>query len=75
MDNKLNVRQQCVLVAKKANGILGCIGRRISRGSRGVIIPLYLALMTWRTVSSSGPPLLKNVDKLKQNLAESVAGQ
>jgi len=34
MDNKLNIRQQCSLGAKKANSILGCI-TSIASSSRG----------------------------------------
>ncbi|KAJ7399366.1 rna-directed dna polymerase from mobile element jockey-like [Pitangus sulphuratus] len=34
MDNKLSISQQCVLVAKKASGILGCIRKSMASRSR-----------------------------------------
>ena len=43
VDNKLTVSQQCTLVAKKANSILGCIRKSVVSRSREVILLLCSA--------------------------------
>ncbi|GAB0185970.1 mitochondrial enolase superfamily member 1 [Grus japonensis] len=45
VDNKFSMGQQCALVAKKANGILGCIKKSVANGSKQVILPLCSALV------------------------------
>lgn len=58
VDNELTTRQQCVLVEKKANGILGCMRKSIAKRSRDVIIPLCSALVDGHADvgSKSTPP-------------------
>jgi len=45
VDTKLNMSQQCVLAAKKANGILSCIRQRIASRLREVILPFHSPLV------------------------------
>ncbi|PKU35318.1 hypothetical protein llap_14378 [Limosa lapponica baueri] len=45
VDNRMTTSQQCVLVARKANGFLGCFKNSMANRSREVILLLYSALV------------------------------
>ncbi|GAB0176030.1 triadin [Grus japonensis] len=45
VNEKLSVSWQCVLAARKANCVLGCIRRSVTSRSREVILPLYSTLV------------------------------
>jgi len=40
--DKLTTGQQCARVAKKANGILGCMKKNVASRSREVLLPFTL---------------------------------
>ena len=55
VDEKLDMRRPCVLVAQKDNYILGCIKRGVASREREMILSLYSALGVLRP--GLGPPV------------------
>ncbi|GAB0203830.1 cAMP-dependent protein kinase inhibitor alpha [Grus japonensis] len=66
---KLNMSQQCVLAAQKANHILGCIKRSMTSRPREGILPLYSTIMRPHLeycVQLWGPQHKKDTELLEQ---------
>ncbi|PKU47476.1 rna-directed dna polymerase from mobile element jockey-like [Limosa lapponica baueri] len=55
VDNGMTMSQQCALVAKKANGILGYIRKSVTSRSRVVILSLCSALIIDKVVKENWP--------------------
>ena len=69
VDEKLDMRQQCVLAAWKANCILGCIKEEVASREREVIAPLYSALVRPHLeycLQAWGPQYRKDVELLER---------
>ena len=68
VDKKLDMSQQCVLAARKANCVLGCIKREVASREREGIIPLYSALVRPHLeycIQAWGPQYKKNAGLLE----------
>jgi len=72
VDDKLTMSQQCALVSKKTNGILGYIKKNVASRSGDVLLPLYSALVRpyresciqfWAPHLKKGEELLERVQR------------
>ncbi|PKU46228.1 hypothetical protein llap_3452 [Limosa lapponica baueri] len=70
VDSRMTMKQQCALVANKANGILGCIKKSVTSRWREVILPLNSSPVRLQNCVQFWPPQFKKDEKLLERVQQ-----
>jgi len=74
VDEKLDMRQQCVLTAQKASHIVGCIKSSVASRAREVILPLCSDLVRSHLHPALEPPAQERHEPVEAGPVEGYEG-